>query len=123
MLGVSLAGLVAVMLSSLAERRRELAILRANGAAARHICTLLLLESATLGLLGASIGLGLVTLGFWLAQPILAAQWGVFVFAQHPSWPEWRLLATVMASSVLVGLWPAWRAQRLSLAEGLCPRL
>ena len=122
-LGVSLAGLVAVMLSSLAERRRELAILRANGAAAWHICTLLLLESATLGLLGASIGLGLVTLGFWLAQPILAAQWGVFVFAQHPSWPEWRLLATVVASSVLVGLWPAWRAQRLSLAEGLCPRL
>lgn len=120
---VGLAGMVAVMLASLSERRRELAILRAMGARPRHILALLVLESATVGALGAAGGLAITTLGFWVAEPTLAARWGLFIADMNPSSAEWQLLAAVVGTSVLVGLWPAWRAQRLSLAEGLTPRL
>ena len=43
---VSLAGLVAVVLAGLNERRRELAVLRAVGAAPRHVLLMLAAEGA-----------------------------------------------------------------------------
>jgi putative ABC transport system permease protein len=49
---VGLAGLAAVMLASLNERRRELAVLRSVGAGPRHILFLLMLESLLVTLLG-----------------------------------------------------------------------
>jgi len=63
---VSLAGLVAVVLAGLNERRRELAVLRAVGAAPRHVLLLLAAEGAIVTIAGALAGYmsGLTTLGF-----------------------------------------------------------
>jgi putative ABC transport system permease protein len=81
------------------------------------------MEAAALALLGAALGLALVTLGLWLAEPLLAAHWGLFLTQLAPSGPEWLMLLAVVVTGTLAGLWPAWRAQRISLAQGLCPRL
>jgi putative ABC transport system permease protein len=120
---VGLAGLAAVMLASLNERRRELAVLRSVGAGPRHILFLLMLESLLVTLLGVLLSLAVVTCAAWLGGPWLAAQFGLSSLPLTVSPGELRLLAGIFAAALLVSLWPAWRAYRLSLADGLIPRL
>jgi len=120
---VGLAGLVAVVLASLNERRRELAILRSVGAGPRHIATLLVLESAGATLAGIVLGLLLLAVGSLVAGPWLQAQLGGMPSAWISGPGEWRLVGALLAAGVLAGALPAWRACRLSLADGLTPRL
>jgi putative ABC transport system permease protein len=120
---VSLVGLVAVITAGLDQRRRELAILRAVGAGPWQILWLLALEGALVTACGAALGaavcVGLVAaLGGWAA-----AQFGVALHLQAPSSAEWALLASVLAAGSLASLVPGWRAYRLSLADGLSPRV
>ena len=120
---VGLAGLVAVVVASLGERRRELAILRALGASPPQVFALLALESVLLSLAGIVFGLGLLYGAGALAAPGLAATWGLNLGLGGPSAGEWRLLGAVIAASLLASLVPAWRAYRYSLADGLTIRI
>jgi putative ABC transport system permease protein len=120
-LGVGLAGLMAVMLAGLNERRREMAILRSVGAGPRHLLFLLVLESFVVSLLGALLGLVLVTLLAALGDGLLA-RFGLASLPLTVTAAELRLLALVLICGLLVSLLPAWRAYRLSLADGLIPR-
>jgi putative ABC transport system permease protein len=120
---VGLAGLVAVLLASLNERRRELAILRAVGARPRDIFTLLALEGVLVTLAGIALGV----LALQLATPVLAemlqARFGLAISAHAPSASEYRLLGLILLTGVLACILPAWRAYRLSLSDGLSPRI
>ena len=40
-----------------------------------------------------------------------------------PGVAEWQLMAAVLAGGLLASLVPGWRAYRLSLADGLTPRI
>lgn len=120
-LAVGLAGLMATMLAGLNERRREMAILRSLGAGPRHLLALLLLESAIVSLLGALLGLALVSL-LALAGDGLFSRFGLAALPLALSAREMQLLGLVLVCGTLVGLLPAWRAYRLSLADGLTPR-
>jgi putative ABC transport system permease protein len=120
--GVSLAGLVAVVLAGLNERRRELAVLRAVGAGPRHVLLLLATEGALLTLLGALIGvLGSVALVL-AGAPWVQQQFGIALRLSAPTFAQWGLLAAVLLAGMLASLVPGWRAYRLSLADGLSPR-
>ena len=120
---VGLAGLVAVVLAGLNERRRELAILRSVGARPRDVFLLLVVEAVGVMLLGAALGVLLLATATVALGPFAAAHLGVNL--------EWRLLATselillaaVVTVGVLASLIPGYRAYRLSLADGLTPRL
>ncbi len=120
---LGLSGLLAVMLAGLGERRRELAILRALGAGLSHIVVLLLLESLILGVIGALGGLILLTGASLAAGPWLAQTWGIVLHSLAPSPAEWMLVSAIVATCLLAGLLPAWRASRLALADGLTPRI
>ncbi|ENO90722.1 ABC transporter permease [Thauera linaloolentis] len=120
---VGLAGLVAVVVASLGERRRELAILRALGASPLQIFALLALESVLLSLAGIAGGLGLLYGAIALAAPWLSASYGLDLAAGWPSAGEWRLLGAVLGASLAASLVPAWRAYRYSLADGLTIRI
>lgn len=111
------------MLASLNERRRELAVLRSVGAGPRHIVFLLMIESLLVTLLGVALSLAVVSVAAWLGGPWLAARFGLSTLPLAVSPGELRLLAGIFAAALLVSLWPAWRAYRLSLADGLIPRL
>ncbi|HDZ57948.1 MAG TPA: ABC transporter permease [Pseudomonas xinjiangensis] len=117
-----LVGMLTAILSSLNERRREMAILRSVGAKPRHIFGLLLLEAASLALAGILLGLGLMYAGLWLAQPLILSQYGLFVPITPPGLYEWSLLGAILLASILMGSVPAWRAYRQSLADGLSIR-
>lgn len=120
---VSLAGLVAVVLAGLNERRRELAVLRAVGAAPRHVLLLLAAEGAAVTLLGVLVGaLPAFCLAAFLG-PWLQAQYGIGLALGLPTAGQWRWMAAVLLAGFVASLIPAWRAYRLSLADGLSPRL
>jgi putative ABC transport system permease protein len=48
---------------------------------------------------------------------------GIFLQMGSPAVTQWGVLAAVLAAGMLASLVPAWRAYRLSLADGLSPRL
>ncbi len=120
---VGLAGLIAVVVASLGERRRELAILRALGASPAQILALLGFESVLLALAGIVLGLFLLYGVSALATPWLAAHYGLQLAAGLPAVGEWALLAAVLAASLLASLVPALRAYRYSLADGMTIRI
>ncbi len=120
---VSLAGLVSVVLAGLGERRRELAVLRAVGASLRHILALLALEGALVTLLGVALGLVAAASGIALLAPWLQAHFGLALRLTEPTLNEWMLLASLLAAGWLASLLPGVRAYRLSLADGLSPRI
>jgi putative ABC transport system permease protein len=120
---VSMAGLVAVVLAGLNERRRELAVLRAVGAAPRHVVGLLTLEAVFVTALGALLGIALLLVWGTALAPWLQAHHGValspWAFTASQGW----LLLAIAAAGLLAGLLPGWRAYRLSLADGLSPKV
>ena len=118
-----LIGMLTAILTSLNERRREMAILRSVGARPWHIAGLLLLEAFSLSLLGAALGLALLYMGIALCQGYVQAQYGLFLPLNLPSVYEWSLLGAILAAALVMGCVPAWRAYRQSLADGLSIRL
>ena len=117
-----LVGMLTAILTSLNERRREMAILRSVGARPRHIFGLLLLEAASLALAGILLGLGLLYLFLALAQPWILSSYGVHISLSPPGLYEARLLGAILLASILMGSVPAWRAYRQSLVDGLSIR-
>ncbi|RST45822.1 ABC transporter permease [Variovorax sp. DXTD-1] len=120
---VSLAGLVSVVMASLNERRRELAVLRAVGAGLRQVLALLALEGAMVTVLGVALGVVMAVLGIALLAPWLQSQFGLTLSLSEPTLNEWLLMASLLVAGWLASLLPGIRAYRLSLADGLSPRI
>lgn len=115
----ALIGMMATIFSSLNERRREMAIFRAMGARPRVIVTLLLLEAMLMAGIGAILGLLLVYLGLFIAQPIVDSAYGIWLPITPPGLREALIVLAVVVAGAIVSMIPAWRAYRLSLADGM----
>ncbi|MFW9270137.1 ABC transporter permease [Pseudomonas sp. NR3] len=118
-----LIGMLTAILTSLNERRREMAILRSVGARPWHIASLLVLEAFALALAGVTAGLALLYIGIAAAQGYVQSAYGLYLPLGWPSEYEWTLLAGILVAALLMGSVPAWRAYRQSLADGLSIRL
>jgi putative ABC transport system permease protein len=118
-----LIGMLTAILTSLNERRREMAILRSVGARPWHIASLLIVEAFALALAGVLLGLLLLYLGIAGAQGYVQANYGLYLPLNLPSRYEWTLLGAILSAALLMGCVPAWRAYRQSLADGLSIRL
>jgi putative ABC transport system permease protein len=119
---VSLAGLMAVVMTALEQRRRELAVLRSVGAGPRRVFALLLIEGLFISVAGVALGAAAWWTALWIGGPWVQAEYGIIVSAGAPSTAEIALAAGVLMAGVSASLWPGWRAYRLSLADGLAPR-
>jgi putative ABC transport system permease protein len=118
-----LLGMLTAILVSLNERRREMAILRSVGALPRHVFALLVSEAGLLALAGVLAGVGLTHGLLAAGQPLLAARFGIFVPLSGLTVTDLALLAGIVLAALLMGLWPAWRAYRNTLADGLTIRI
>ena len=118
-----LIGMLTAILTSLNERRREMAILRSVGARPWHIASLLVLEAFALALAGVLLGVLLLYAGIAAAQSHVQANYGLYLPLNPPTAYEWTLLGAILAAALLMGCVPAWRAYRQSLADGLSIRL
>jgi len=119
----ALIGMMAMIFSSLNERRREMAIFRAMGARPRIILGMLILEAAVIASIGAIFGLALMYLGLYIAQPIIDSKFGLWLPSKAPTLNEFLVLAAVIIASIIASLLPALRAYRLSLADGMLVRI
>ncbi|MGG7566736.1 ABC transporter permease [Rhodovulum sp. DZ06] len=115
----ALLGMIAMILSGLDARRREMAIFRAMGARPRVILGLLVLEAMLCAALGAALGLALVYGGLALGRPAIDAAWGLWLPLDPPGRAELAVLAGVIAAAGIASLVPALRAYKLSLSDGM----
>ncbi|HEX3817765.1 MAG TPA: FtsX-like permease family protein [Chthoniobacterales bacterium] len=117
---VAVIGIFLGLTTLVAERSRELGVLRAIGASARQVQRLLLWESGMIGLLASVLGIasglclavvltGVINRAFfgWTIQ--LAFPW--LSLAWTPLW--------IIAAAIVAGWIPAWRAGRLNVAEAI----
>ncbi|HWQ39962.1 MAG TPA: ABC transporter permease [Burkholderiales bacterium] len=120
---VGLAGMLVALLTSLAERRREMAILRSVGARPAHVFGLMLGEAAFLTLLGIAVGLAALYLALLAGRPWLESRLGLFLTVGPPSTHEFGLMIVVAMAGLVIGLLPAYRIYRYSLADGMTIRI
>lgn len=118
----ALAGMMATLFSGLSARRREMAILRAMGASPRVIFGLLVFEAALMSAVGAIFGTCLLYAGLVALQPILDASLGIWIPISGLGLREVTVIGTVIAAGAIVSVLPAWRAYRMSLADGMVVR-
>jgi putative ABC transport system permease protein len=120
---VGLTGMLTVILASLNERRREMAIMRSVGARPAHVFALIIGEAGFLTIVGTVLGLILLYAGLMIGQPILESRFGLFIGIGMISTHELHILGLVIAAGFLIGVIPAYRAYRYSLADGMTIRL
>lgn len=120
---VGLLGMLVSLYTSLEARRREMAIFRAVGAGPGRILSLLVFESGLLALLGALFGVVLVYILIFLAQAPVEDRFGLFIPIRPLGWVEMAYLGGVVVAGFLIGLIPAWKAYRNTLADGLSVRV
>jgi putative ABC transport system permease protein len=116
---VSGVGIFVSIYNSMADRRREIGIMRALGAARQHVFLIVLCESALLcvggGLLGWLTGHGLAI----LAAPWVIDQTGLLVDPWKLNAWESLLFPVLLGMSVIVGFLPAMTAYRTDVADAL----
>ena len=118
----ALIGMAATIFSSLEERRREMAILRAVGARPRTVLGLLTLEAVLMALAGAALGMVMLYGALAILQPLADRAFGLYLPLEPPSPRELAVLGAVVLAAAVTSLAPAWRAYRLSLADGMIVR-
>ncbi len=118
-----LLGMLTAILTSLNERRREMAILRSVGARPRHVFTLLVTEAGLLAVGGVAAGVALCYGLIYAAKPLLERRFGLFLEPGGLTGYDIGLLAAIVAAALVMGALPAWRAYRNTLADGLTPRV
>lgn len=115
----ALLGMVTMILSTLNERRREMAILRSVGARPATILGLLATEGGLLTLAGVGLGTGFLYIGLAALRPVIDRLYGLDLAISAPTLGEWLMLGSIVLAGFVAGLVPAIRAYRLSLADGM----
>jgi len=118
----ALLGLATMILTTLNERRREMAILRSVGARPATVLGLLSAEAGLLTLAGVLLGTALTYVGLYAARPLIDRHYGLHLAIDPPTWGEITTLGLIVVAGVVAGLLPAIRAYRLSLADGMTVR-
>ena len=116
-------GMVTMILSTLNERRREIAILRSIGAHTGTVFSLLVLEAGILAAGGIVLGTGLLYGTLFAVTPWIEQNYGLYLAIEAPSLYEIKLLISILLIALLVGTLPGLRAYRQSLADGMSIRL
>ncbi|HXL86820.1 MAG TPA: FtsX-like permease family protein, partial [Gemmatimonadaceae bacterium] len=107
---------------SVNERAGEIAVMRAIGVSRAHVVQQIVIEGVAISLVGAVIGLGLGLLTARYLNSILSAFPGLpmaidfFLFQPRAAWSALGLL---IVSGIAAGIYPAWRAASLPIAESL----
>lgn len=114
-----LLGMLTSILTSLNERRREMAILRSVGARPHHVFTLLVMEAGSLAGLGILGGVCLTYLLLLGGRSTLSQKFGIYLPIAALSPYDVAILVGVLTAAVLMGFVPAAQAYRRTLTDGL----
>jgi putative ABC transport system permease protein len=120
---VGLSGMLIALMTSLNERRREMAILRSVGARPLHVFSLIVGESALLTLTGVTIGINLLYIMLIVSQPLILTQFGIFLSIGGLSPYELSPIVIICLAVIVIGIIPGYRIYRYSLADGMTIRV
>jgi putative ABC transport system permease protein len=123
-LAVATLGIINTLVMAILERRREIGIFKALGAADSDVKQLFFVEAGAMGLFGGLLG---VSFGWFIGRGIT---WGTNLYLKRQNLPAahvfsvpWWLVLGAIAFAVVVslaaGLYPATRAARLNPVEAL----
>jgi putative ABC transport system permease protein len=107
---------------SVNERAGEIAVMRAIGVSKTHVVQQIVIEGVAISVAGAVLGLGLGLVTARYLNTILSSFPGLpmaidfFLFQPRAAWSALGLL---IASGIAAGVYPAWRASSLPIAESL----
>ena len=115
-------GMLAIILTNLNERRREIAVLRSVGASPKSIFSLMVIESEILVIVGIFTGLLFLYILLSIINPILLESFGLTIELHPPTMLQWLMLLMIMAGGLIAALFPAISAYRKTLQDGLTIR-
>lgn len=118
-----LLGMVTTILSTLNERRREIAVLRAVGARPASIVMLIMLETLVVVVAGCVVGVGLLYALLAIGRPVVASRFGIDITIPWLDATQGLIMATVVVGATLVSLVPGFIAYRRSIQDGLAMRI
>lgn len=117
-----LAGMLTTIISSLNERRREMAVLRAVGAHPYHVLLLFMLETLVITVLGIALGIAFLYLLLIIVQPLLIEWGGIALQLSFLDIQQWVLICGIIVIALVISLIPGMIAYRRSLQDGLMIR-
>ena len=118
-LATALICMTTMLLASMKERERELAVLRSLGAKAHIIILLIGSEALLLTLFGALAGYLLVTVGLLFGQPLLEQHFALYISPFVNLVAVGRFFLIAAGGAVLLSFIPAIFAYKKSLLNGL----
>ena len=116
---VGLLGMLTTILSTLNERRREIAVLRSIGARASHVITLILLETLLVVMAGCVAGVAFLYGLLTVARPVVTDRTGIDIAITWLDSTQLLILGGVTIGAGLVALIPGIVAYRRSIQDGL----
>lgn len=118
----ALVGMSTMLLASMRERLRELAVLRAIGAGPLFIFLLIELEAILITLMGIGFAVLIMWFGLIVSQDFLSQHYGLFISANIFTFNTIIYIVSVLGAAILLALIPALSAYRKSLHSGLIAR-
>ncbi len=118
-----LMGLLTTLLTTLNERRREMAVLRAVGAHAYHVILLFMLESMFVVITGCLLGTILLYTILTAVQSFIANNYGIHLVLNPPDTQQLLIFLIAVLLSILLSLIPGFIAYKRSLQDGLMVKI
>lgn len=118
-LGASLLGMSTMLLASMQERKKELAVLRSIGAHSIFIMGLIQMEALFIALMGTLLGIFLLTISLLTLQPYISENYGLFIGLNFLNNQSLIFLGIIFLSATLLALIPGIVAYRYSLGKSL----
>ncbi|MDO8894976.1 ABC transporter permease [Nitrosomonas sp.] len=118
----SLLGLSTMLLSSIRERQREIAVMRAIGASPLFVFLIIQIEALMITLVGIIVAIVVLAIGILLIQSTLAENYGIFINHFSISNQTLGIVGIIILSTFILGLIPSLSAYRMSLHHGLVER-
>lgn len=119
---VGLFGMLTALMTSLNERRREMAIFRSMGARPLHIFSLIVGEALFLTIAGIVGGVIFLYGLLLILQPLIVARFGMYINITPLTVVELRLLAAVLLAGIVAGIIPGLKIYYYSLNDGMTIR-
>lgn len=118
-----LIGLLTTLLTTLNERRREIAVLRAIGMRKPQVFFLFALESALIVAAGCVLGMVMLYLAMVGLRPVLESHYGIYLDIRPPDVQQLTVMAIATLLGAVMSLLPGFIAYKRSLQDGLSVKI
>ena len=115
----SLLGMATMLLTSIRERQREFAVLRAIGAGPLTLFTLIQVEAFVISLIASILGVVIVWSILTIGNDWLSHEYGLFIDNKVLSVDSFIIVSVICAASFLIASIPAFAAYTRTLQQGL----